>query len=92
NPADASKVAQVQSLINGYQWSFYVNYTSYKLEFEATNNFTLKTTLGSNSGTYSVLNGYVLLTYQNGNTVEIPYDIKDGKINLEGTDAFDVKE
>ena len=91
--ADAETTAQVKELINGYYWQFYVNNTAYELEFWAENNFEVRTSLGtSNSGTYSVRNGYLFCTYPDtGYTIEIPYEFADGDISLDLTDAFDVR-
>ncbi len=83
----------MKELINGYYWQFYVNSTAYELEFWAENNFEVRTSLGtSNSGTYSVRNGYLFCTYPDtGYTIEIPYEFADGDISLDLTDAFDVR-
>lgn len=90
--AGDEKREKVQKLINGYYWSFYVNSTSYDIEFWADNNFEVRTAFGTNGGTYSVRNGYIFCTYDsNGAVVEIPYTIKDGEIELDVTTAFDVK-
>lgn len=90
--ADATTTRQVQNMLNGYYWSFYVNYTSYKLEFWATNNFSVTTSLGTtSSGTYSVRNGYIFCTYPDtGYTVEIPYEIVNGELELDTIAGFDV--
>ncbi|MDO4280900.1 MAG: hypothetical protein Q4C56_04660 [Peptococcaceae bacterium] len=96
--ADAETTALVKSLINGYQWSFYINTVSYELEFWEDNNFELRATIGSsspepNQGTYAVKKGYIFCTYPSNNyTVEIPYTLEDGDIDLDVTTAFDVKE
>ena len=92
-PADATQAATVSNLMNGYYWTFYVNYVSYKLEFSAPNTFSLTTSLGQNGGTYEVKNGYVFCTYpSNGAVVEIPYEIVDGELELDVVAAFDVRE
>lgn len=92
-PADSSTTEMVKNLLNGYYWSFYVNFTSYKLEFSEPNTFSVTTSLGSNSGTYLVKKGYIVCTYPStGNSVEIPYEIKEEKIELDAVAAFDVKE
>ena len=91
--ADAETVTKVKEALNGYYWSFYVNSTSYKLSFEAPDNFEMKTAFGTNGGTYAVKTGYIFCTYSsNGKTVEIPYGWKDnGEIDLDTITAFDVK-
>ena len=92
--ADADTTAKVKNLINGCYWSFYVNNTGYEIEFWAENNFEVRTNLGtSNSGTYSVRNGYIFCTYpgMEDKPVEIPYAFTENDIKLELTDAFSVK-
>lgn len=90
--ADAATQNMVKDLLNGYYWTFYVNYTAYELEFIADNKFEVRTALGANSGTYSVRNGYIFCTYSsNGYVVEIPYTIENNEINLDVTTAFDVQ-
>lgn len=82
---------QVSNQLNNYYWSFYVNNTSYKLEFWAPNNFSVTTAFGTNSGTYSVRNGYVFCTYPDtGYTVEIPYTLVNGELDLDTIGGFDV--
>lgn len=89
--APSSTTTAVQNAINGYYWSFYVNSTAYEVEFWAPNNFEVRTAFGSNQGTYSVKNGYIFCTYpSNGYTVEIPYTLSNGQIDLDIVDAFDV--
>ncbi len=93
--ADSATTKKVKNLINGYYWSFYVNYTSYELEFIADNKFVLSTSLGTSSeGTYTVQNAYIFCTYPDtGYTVEIPYEInKDGEVELDCGAAFDVHQ
>ena len=89
--APTSTATAVKNAINGYYWSFYVNSTSYEVEFWAPNNFEVRTAFGSNQGTYSVKNGYIFCTYpSNGYTIEIPYTLSNGQIDLDIVDAFDV--
>ena len=91
--AGAETVSTAKSLINGYYWSFYVNSMSYQLEFWADNNFEVRTGLGiSNSGTCSVRNGYIFCQYPGDAepAVKIPYEIADGKINLDTIGGFSV--
>ncbi len=88
-PASAEVEAQVKNLINGYYWEAYVNPTWYEVEFSAPNNFVVKTSLGENGGTYSVRKGYIFCTYSsNGVTVEIPYEIVSGDVQLDLGEAF----
>ena len=91
--ADADTQEQVKSLINGYYWSCYLNSITYELEFWAKDNFEVRTSLGTSStGTYSVRNGYIFCTYPDtGYTVEVPYEIVDGEIDLDIIGAFDVR-
>lgn len=89
--ADSATAQKVKSQLNGYYWSFYVNSTSYKLEFWNPNNFSVTTAFGSNSGTYSVRNGFIFCTYPDtGYTVEIPYTLEDGDLDLDTIAGFDV--
>lgn len=92
--ADAATVKKVKDEINGYYWSFFVNSTSYEIEFYEPNKFELRTSLGiSNSGTYTVKNGYIFCKYpSNDNIVEIPYTFESGSFELDAADAFDVNE
>ena len=91
--ADADTAEEVKSLVNGYYWSFYINSITYELEFWAEDNFEVRTSLGtSGTGTYSVRNGYIFCTYPDtGYTVEVPYEIVDGEIDLDTIAAFDVR-
>lgn len=89
--ADSATQAKVKELLNGYYWSFYVNSTSYEIEFYAPNNFELRTIYKTANGKYTIKNGYINCTYPDtGYTIEIPYELKDGDIDLETADAFDV--
>lgn len=90
--ADTETTEKAKSLLNGYYWSFFVNNTTYEIEFYAPNEFEVRTSLGvTNSGTYVVQNGYISCTYDSNNyTVNIPYEFTDGDIKLETADAFDV--
>lgn len=90
--ADPERTEMVKNQINGYYWTCYVNSTTYELEFWADNNFEVRTSLGtSNSGTYSVRNGYIFCTYPDtGFTVEVPYEITDEGFDLDIIAAFDV--
>ena len=70
-------VKKVKNAINGYQWNFYVNYTSYEIEFGNSNKFEVRTAFGSNGGKYEIKNGYIFCMYDSNNyTVEIPYSLK----------------
>lgn len=91
--ADEKQTKLVKSLINGYYWSCFVNSTTYEVEFWEDNNFEVRTSIGvANQGTYSVRNGYIFCTYSsNDKTIKIPYEIKDGEIDVDIVDAFDVK-
>ena len=56
------------------------------------NSFEVRTSVGiTNQGTYSVRNGYIFCTYaSNGNTIRIPYEIVNGDVEMDVTEAFDV--
>lgn len=90
-PADEATAQLVRSQLNNYYWSFYVNNLSYRLEFWAPNNFSVTTSFGTQSGTYTVRNGFIFCTYpSNGYTVEIPYTLVDGNLELDTIAGFDV--
>lgn len=95
SPADAETTARAEGYLNGYYWSFYVNNTSYEIEFYTGNTFELRTSLGtSNGGTYTVDKGYITCTYPNlpDNPVRIPYTFEADDIDLDVTYAFSVNE
>lgn len=83
-PADEDTVQAVNDAINFYE--FYTIYGSLNLKFyfEAPNYFEERSTGQGNSGTYEVQQGYIACTYDNGNTVDIPWEWKeDGSISLD---------
>lgn len=90
--ADSDTAKKVKKCLNGYYWTFYVNSTSYKIEFWEKNNFCVTTAFGANEGTYSVRNGYIFCTYPDtGYTVEIPYSFDEsGNFDLDTIGGFDV--
>lgn len=92
-PADDATAKKVKKEINGYYWTFYVNKTTYEIEFFNGNKFEVRTSLGTaQQGTYTVQKGYIFCTYPDtGYTVEIPYEFKDGEFELDAVSAFDVK-
>ena len=78
----------MKDYITQYTFRLYANGISYALSFNGSS-FTLKTNLGSNSGTYVIQKGYLACTYSsNGYTLEIPYSVEDGKIDLDTSAAF----
>lgn len=92
-PADGDTVAKVKAAINGYKWNFFVNSTSYEIEFYSPNKFELRVNAFgvANGGTYEVLNGYVVCTYDsNGSVVEIPFSWGPNDIDLDVISAFAV--
>ena len=87
--APAEVQEQVSSLINGRYWEAYVNPTSYRVEFTEPNNFVVKTSFGSNGGTYSVRNGYIFCTYSTNNaTIKIPYEIMEQGVSMDLGETF----
>ena len=94
--ADPDTVALVKSQLNGYYYTFYVNNVSYELEFWADNNFEVRASIGGaqsepQQGTYSVKKGYIFCTYPSINyTVEIPYTIADGVVDIDAVAGFDI--
>lgn len=98
-PADAELEKKVRKAINGYYFTFYVSLGSkiqtYKLEFSAPNKFELKTPLLSNSGTYTVKNGYVSLAYKTNpdKPIDVAYEFNEkGEIVLHCAEAFSIYE
>lgn len=95
--ANDSKTKKVRNLVNGYYWTFFVNSSTYKLEFSSPNKFEVTIRIGgsgmSNHGTYSVREGYIYLNYGNDKdpAVVIPYEIKGSDIELDVTSGFDVR-
>lgn len=91
--ADAERTAFVKNYVNGRYWAVYVNNIAYKISFSADNNFVVTTALGSNQGTYSVRNDYLFCTYPDtGYVIEIHYEIVDDTVDLDVTEAFDVRD
>lgn len=90
--ADEATTKSIRNMLNGYYFTFYVNSSSYKLEFYSPNKFDIKVGGLSNSGIYLVKNGYIGISYDNGETcaVDIPYEIENGDIVLYCVDAFGV--
>lgn len=91
--ADEATTNKVKNAVNGYyfEMSTFVGqaYISYKLDFAAPNNFTVTSYVGggqiSNTGTYDVRKGYIIVTYSNDSskTLEIPYSFEaSGEISL----------
>lgn len=90
--ADETTANQVKNDLNGYYFDIpaYVGqaYTNYKLEFEAPNIFTVTATIAghsiSNTGTYRVTKGYIVLHYDtDGKDVNTPYRYENGEITID---------
>ena len=89
--ADEATTNQVKNDINGYYVDFHgfvgTAYTKYDLEFEAPNKFTVTATMSgnsiSNTGTYTVTKGYIVLHYDTGKDVNAPYSYENGQISIE---------
>ncbi len=95
--ADDETTKKVQKGLNGYYWTFYVtlgtSLQKHELEFTKPNKFEIRTSYISNTGTYEVHNGYIYLHYTTSdNVVEIPYEFKDGEIELDCDTAFSIYE
>lgn len=91
--ADPAMTERVMNAINGYYWSFFVNNLSYRTEFYAPNNFTTTVSGAQTSGTYTVTNGFVVLTNDsNGYVVEVPYTFEGDEINLDLPTGYSVRE
>lgn len=98
-PADAAQTQKVRKALNGYYFTFYVSVgtkiQTYKLEFSSPDKFKLTTPLLSNSGTYTVKNGFVSLCYTTNpdNPIDVAYEFSDnGQINLYCSEAFNIYE
>ena len=90
--ADEATVNKVKNDLNGYYFDIpaYVGtvYTKYKLEFESPNRFTVTATISgksiSNTGTYRVTKGYIVLHYDtDGKVVNAPYRYENGDITID---------
>ena len=94
-PADYSLENKVRNSINGYYVTFYQTLgtmiVEYELEFAEPNYFELRSDMLSNSGTYDVCKGYIVLNYiTGGDPLYIAYDFDSGDIALYCSDAFSV--
>ena len=90
--ADEATVNKVKNDLNGYYFDIpaFVGevYTNYKLEFESPNRFTVTATISgnsiSNTGTYRVTKGYIVLHYDtDGKDVNTPYRYENGDITID---------
>lgn len=91
--ADAETTERVRNAINGYWYSFIVNNLSYRTEFSAPNYFTTTVSGATSTGTYTVTNGFVMLTNDsNGYVVEVPYTFEGDKIDLDLPTGYSVYE
>ncbi len=82
---DSAVDKAVKNGINGYYWYFYAYPASYTLEFDSPNSFTIKSMGLTNSGTYTVHAGCIVLYYpSNGEEIVIPFTC-----NEDGSPAFD---
>lgn len=84
---DAATLNMFKKSVNGYYFEFYSNVgtkiSKQKLEFDAPNKFVISTSMGlSNSGTYDVKNGYVVLNYKTGMSVKIKYKFENNDVSL----------
>lgn len=91
-PADEETAAFVKNYITQYAFNLYMGGVSLKLSF-SDDNFKLKSSLGTNSGTYVIQKEYIVCTYDsNGYSVEIPYTIEGEKVDLDTAAAFDPRK
>lgn len=91
--ADKATRNKVRKAVNGYYWEFYVyvgtSLQKNEIEFYAPNKFEIKALSLKNKGTYTVHEGYIFLHYKTTDSVvEVPYEFKDGQIELYLSDAF----
>lgn len=97
SPVDAETEEMVKEQMNGYYWEFYVSagttLQKREIEFYAPNEFEVRTSLGSNGGTYEITKGYIRVTYSTNNaTYNIPYEFVNGELNLDCATAFSIYE
>lgn len=88
---DTATESKVKGLLNGYYFSFPVSLgttiSTHRLDFISPNKFTLKGAFGiTNSGTYEVRQGVLILTYQTGISIDVYYELKNGEIYLNRLD------
>lgn len=89
--ADEETTALVKNNLNGYYWSFYLYNMSHEIEFYAENNYEIRTSLGTTTGTYTVSNGYIVCTNSETQAVnEIPYTFDGNELILDTIAGFDV--
>lgn len=89
--ADEETTTLVKNSINGYYFSFYLYNIAHEIEFYADNNYEIRTSLGTTTGTYTVTNGYVVCTNETTQAVNnLPYWFENGKIYLDALAGFDV--
>lgn len=90
--ADEATTKKVKNDINGYYFNIpaYIGttYATYKLEFSSPNKFTITLRMSgntvTNSGTYTVTKGYIVIHYDTNNTdVNIPYRYENGDITID---------
>ena len=83
---DSATAKAIKAGLNGYYWTFYAYPSSYQIEFSAPNNFDISSGFGlSNSGTYTVHAGCIVLYYpSNGEEIIVPFTC-----NADGSPAFD---
>lgn len=88
---DEATANKVKNDINGYYFDIpaYVGkvYTKYKLEFEDPNKFTVTATISGNSitntGTYTITKGYIVLHYDTGKDINTPYSYEGNDIVID---------
>lgn len=90
-----AEARKVKNLLNGYYWDFYVNGMYHMVEFYSPNDFEITAYGVSNNGKYEVRKGYIYMKFKNTTEKDckkIPYEIKNGDIELDIVDAYDVRE
>lgn len=91
--ADPETAERVRNSINGFYWSFFVNNMSYRTEFFAPNGFETTVSGVGTTGTYTVANGFVVLTNDsNDYVVEVPYSWDGDQIDLDLPTGYSVSE
>lgn len=90
-PADQETIDFIHNEVIGYQWEFEAFNQAMEIEFFDATRFELRLKgFEGNGGTYTIKKGYISGTYDsNGQTVDFPYEIKDGKFSFKPYRAFE---
>lgn len=83
---DSTTLKKVRNAINGYIYSGYVNVgnslSKLTMEFSKPNKFKVKMGALSNSGTYDIRKGALILNYKTGKSVTVLYEYKNNSVEF----------